>query len=171
MSGARASTRVAAFAAFAWLLLTVATAAAQADPPDGRFTATLDTHETFRFDRKRCPALPYLAGTTTGQGTAVPFGAITARGSDCVRPIGARTFAFSRGKLTMTTADGDALYADYSGRLARSPTLRIDRIVGAFVITGGTGRFAGTAGSGTITGTENLLTRRGQLVFEGTVRR
>jgi hypothetical protein len=149
--------------------LIVPAPASFADPPGARFTAAIATRETLRFDRNRCPAPPYLVGTTIGNGSSTPFGPILGRGSDCVRPINARAFSFSRGKLTLTTSDGDSLYADYSGRLARSPKLRIDAIFGDFHITGGTGRFTGASGNGSITGNEDLLTRRGQLVLEGTI--
>jgi hypothetical protein len=52
--------------------------------------------------------------------------------------------------MTMTAANGDRLYATYSGTVDPLAGVEGDVISGVthFTITGGTGRFAGASGSG-----------------------
>ena len=143
--------------------------AAFAGPTNVPFNATLVGQETLRFDPVNCQSAPFLAGATIGSGHASHLGAVTGSGSDCINPTSAYTYAFSNGKLSLIAANGDVLQAVYSGSLTPSATPPIYVINGTYRITGGTGRFSGASGSGTVGGFENLQTTQSQLVLTGTI--
>ena len=155
------------------VLLTAAAgcAPAWAGPTNVPFNARLATHETLSFDPNVCTAYPFLVGTTTGTGTASNMGAVTLMATDCITP-NPPSFAFSNGKLTITAANGDELRASYSGTflpLPNSIPFTLYTISGTFTVTGGTGRFSNATGSGYLNGSENIVTRQGQLDATGTI--
>lgn len=133
------------------------------------FSADIVTQEILHPDPVACPTFPYLAGTTTGVGKATHLGAATGMGSDCVTPTSPTTFQFGNGQLTIVAANGDELRATYHGTLVPSPLPPFSTINGSYTITGGTGRFSGATGGGTLGGTENLLTGQGRLTLSGTL--
>lgn len=61
-----------------------------------------------------------------------------------------------KGEFTLTAANGDKVFGCYEtvGKIIEFPMARFE---GEFTITGGTGRFAGASGSGTIVGDGSLL--------------
>ncbi len=146
-------------------IATVSAVAANAVP----FSADFVSHEVLHPDPVNCPAFPFLAGSTTGVGKATHLGAITGIGSDCVTPTSPTTFQFGNGQLTLVSANGDELRAQYSGTLVPSILPPYSTIAGSYRITGGTGRFAGATGGGAIGGTENLLTGQGRMTLTGTL--
>lgn len=142
---------------------------AVAGPTGVPFKATLVTHEDIRFDPTTCQSNPYLAGTTTGSGSASHLGTVTGSGTDCITPTSAYTYAFSNGKLTLIAANGDELRANYSGALTPSATPPIYVVNGTYQITGGTGRFSGASGTGAVGGLTNLQTGQGTLDLKGSI--
>lgn len=140
-----------------------------AGPTSVPFKATIVTQEQLRPNPAVCTAFPYLLGTTTGSGHASHMGAITGISTDCVTPTSTNTYSFSKGKLILTAANGDELRADYDGSLSPTATPPIYSVAGSYQVTGGTGRFSGANGSGTLQGITNLQTGQGQLQASGTI--
>ena len=76
-------------------------------------------------------------------GTATLLGRFTVRIPHLVNTP-TRTAA---GTYEFTAANGDALYAEFTGQARPTATLGVIQIVETVTITGGTGRFAGATGS------------------------
>jgi hypothetical protein len=150
-----------------WPVLALVAAAfgapAWAGPVAAPFKANIVTQETLGYDPLRCP-LAGIVGTTTGSGQASQLGVVKMVATDCPLLAPGVLPSFSDGVLTLTAANGDLVRANYQGALhpvAGVPDLY--SIVGDFSVTGGTGRFAGARGSGTLQGTITL----GPLVSKG----
>ena len=150
-------------------------AAAMAGPTDVPFKATVDINENVAF--LFVPPC-FAIGTLTGSGNATHLGKIKGTALDCINPTTTPTsftspmsYAYSSTKVVFTAANGDMLYLAYAGTLtaqASGPHV----IAGHFVITGGTGRFQGASGGGTMSGTEdlsNLSSGTGKASFDGTI--
>ena len=150
------------------LLGAAASAPAWADQRPVPFKASVMTQETLTLDPGRCPA-SFLVGTTTGKGTASHMGAVALAASDCPLTQDGVNFFFSDGRLTLTAANGDKLTAIYSGTLLPVPGANppLHAINGAFAVTGGTGRFAGARGGGSLQGSEDLATLKGRFEVSG----
>ena len=146
-------------------------AAATIDAAEQPLVVLVPTLEALRLDASGCPFGTLLAGRVEGRGPAVGLGPVTGRGGDCIRPTTPSTFAFSHGRFTMITVDGDEIHAVYAGSLVPSPLPLVHLVLGWFVVTGGTGRFADADGSGGIAGIEHLGTGQGVLQMTGTVSR
>lgn len=111
-----------------------------------------------------CPS--QFGGTVSGSGKGTHLGVISLSGSDCIIPM--QNYFISNGNLTITAANGDKLTGTYSGSFIPTDNPSIYMYDDFTIqITGGTGRFAGAAGSGTLEGTSNVKT--GQGVVEGTM--
>ncbi len=167
MPTTRSPSRLPLAATFVVVALTSAAPAVAANAVP--FSAEVITHEILHPDPASCPAFPFLAGSTTGVGTATHLGAVTGIGSDCITPTSPTTFQFGNGHLTVVAANGDELRAQYSGTLVPSALPPYSTISGSYRITGGTGRFAGATGGGKLGGIENLLTGQGRLTLSGTL--
>ena len=113
----------------------------------------------------RCPA-PALTGIiTAAPGTVNPFGAATTTQSHCINPPAPD---ITDGLFTFTFASGDTLFGTYSAmNVPVAPP--VFGINGMFVITGGTGIFAGAIGGGVAGGTNNIATGEFNLLLNGTV--
>lgn len=176
--------RVAALA----LLSTVGSAAMAGSPRPFQATLQITENVTLTY------ALPCFAiGTITATGTASHMGQVTAASQDCINPAGVpvlnlpMSFAFvsqstaaggstgttsSTTGLTFTAANGDRLFVSYSGLLTAQSFGAPHAVTGAFLITGGTGRFAGASGTGTVTGYEDIsqgTSGFGQVYLNGTI--
>ena len=145
-----------------------ASAPAWADQRPVPFKASVVTQETLTLDLGRCSG-SFLVGTTTGQGTASHMGAVTLAATDCPHTQNFVNFFFSDGRLTLTAANGDKLTAIYSGTLLPVPgaNLPMHAINGVFAVTGGSGRFAGARGGGSLQGSEDLATLKGHFEVSG----
>lgn len=109
-----------------------------------------------------CPS--QFGGTLTGSGKGTHLGVISLSASDCITPM--QNYFISNGNLTITAANGDNLTGTYSGSFIPTDNPSIYMYDDFTIqITGGTGRFTGAAGSGTLEGTSNIKT--GQGVVEG----
>lgn len=115
----------------------------------------------------RCPTK--IGGTMTGYGTSTQFGRVVFLGGDCVTPTGTLN-TFSDGKFILTALTGELLFANYSGQaVPNSDGSAFVFSNATFQITGGTGRYAGATGGGTLNGTENAKTFQGQLQLSGRI--
>jgi hypothetical protein len=94
----------------------------------------------------------------SGAGHALHLGRIKVEQSHCIDLTGPDPLAFTDGLFTLTAADGDTVTGTYGGRLQPTVTPNLFYIDGTFLITGGTGRFAGASGGGAATGMTDLLT-------------
>jgi hypothetical protein len=131
----------------AGLLLSGATLARTAKP----FKATIAVSEVFQPDStSACP----LFGDISGSGTASHMGKVALVSRDCVIPLSETAFSFASTQLVLTAANGDKIFATYSGTLTVEGD--IGTISGGYQITGGTGRFVGANGAGTVQGLENV---------------
>ena len=141
---------------------------AWAGPDNVPFKASAQTQEVLGFDPVRCPGT-FLVGTTTGKGNSSPMGAISVVATDCPVTQDGVNYSFSNGVLTITAANGDTLTASYQGSLQPNATTGLHSLAGNYSVTGGTGRFANAAGSGSLQGTLNLTTQpaQGQLDMSG----
>lgn len=161
------------------LLTALLTFGAAAQPQSRPFKAKLVLTESVLFTG----AVPCFAiGTMQATGNATQLGKVTATSSDCINPQGGfdpsgpNSFSFaSNGAgsagLVFTAANGDLLYAAYSGSLTAQPT-GPHKVTGQFVITGGTGRFLGATGGGTLSGYEDIsqvVSGHGEIEATGTV--
>ena len=141
--------------------------AARSDPQARPFMATVTTQETLAPNPAACPQ-SILQGTTTGQGHATPMGRVTISATDCIA-LGATQFTFTNGVLLIVAANGDRLTADYSGALLPTAAYPVYSLSGSFRITGGSGRFSGASGAGSLRGVNNVVTGQGAYVATGTI--
>jgi hypothetical protein len=73
------------------------------------------------------------------------------------------------GDATLTAPDGAQLSVDYD-ETGGFPVDSVVSLSGTFTITGGTGRFSGSTGGGTISGANNVFTGVASDTLEGTIR-
>ncbi len=145
----------------------LAAPAARSEPQARPFTATVTTQETLAPNPAACPQL-ILQGTTTGQGLATLMGRVTISATDCIA-LGDTQFTFTNGVLLIVAANGDQLTADYSGALLPTAAYPVYSLSGSFRITGGSGRFSGASGAGSLRGISNVVTGQGAYVAAGTI--
>ena len=128
------------------------------------FNATIAVQENLiGMNAPECTLISDVSGT----GTASHLGKVTLHATDCINPVGATTLKFvSNTPVVLTAANGDQVRATYSGFVSIEGASEL--ITGAFVITGGTGRFAQATGAGTLQGVEDA-TGQGQIELTGTI--
>ena len=81
-------------------------------------------------------------------------------------------FTFTDGKIILMAANGDLLYGTVNGSFipAGGSNRNLFKVVdGSYSFTHGTGRFAAAKGRGTLSGTQDILTTKGQLQATGTL--
>ena len=108
---------------------------------------------------------PFVSVQQTATGNATQLGLFTYTARDTVDTrtrIGTGTFVF-------TAANGDTVFGTISGKATFTPP-NVLTIEENAIITGGTGRFAGSTGSFTTTRMRNLVTGRVVGSFKGTIR-
>jgi hypothetical protein len=120
------------------------------------------------FTAGLCDPVPSLCVTIDGSGHATHLGRIREAATVVVdlasNPApGCHTETRT---TTLTAANGDQIMLDATGQsCATGPTTSI--AVDAYVVTGGTGRFSGASGSGTIIARINLASGRALVTFRG----
>jgi hypothetical protein len=136
------------------------------------FKAQITAHDQISVDPVRCPVPPHFASTILGTGVGTHLGRFTADLHDCFTPAGPALFVFQNGVFTLTAADGSKLNGTYSGQLVATPTTNQDAtfaLHGTYQITGGTKRFQNATGSGTMAGTDNILTGAVSVTLTGSI--
>jgi len=109
----------------------------------------------------------YLVGVISGSGQASQLGRTTLVSRDCINPISQTEFSFASDQLVFTIANGDQVFATYSGTLTTTGALGV--ISGGYQIVGGTGRFLHASGAGSVQGVEDMSTGIGQVQLTGTI--
>ena len=111
-----------------------------------------------------------LAGATSGAGRAAHFGRVSLSSTELLDFASAPGSLLLRdGRMVMVAANGDELYWSYEGG---GPLPRADGTAvfsGTFVITGGTGRFADAAGSGSFDGVGSVADGGAAIAYTGTI--
>lgn len=113
------------------------------------------------------PGLLNLIGNTVGNGTATYLGAVNFVATDCIAALPPQLFVFSKGKMTMTGANGEQLKAEYLGVMLPTATPPFYTVEGRFIFTGGTGKLSGASGYGELRGTSNIMTGQAQYKLDG----
>jgi hypothetical protein len=132
--------------------------------PAKPFKARMTGTDTLVLD-PTCPA--GMRSIITGRGSATHLGKFTVILQDCVVPV-LPNFLFVGGTFVAVAADGSELTGTYEGQLLATATTLFD-IEGSYVVTGGTGRFEGATGSGSFTGTDDIVTHDVELSLVGTI--
>ena len=109
----------------------------------------------------------FLVGVISGTGQATQLGRVTLVSRDCINPISQTEFSFSSDQLVLTVANGDQVFAMYSGRLTTEGGVGV--ITGGYQIVGGTGHFSQATGAGTVQGVEDMSTGKGLVQLTGTI--
>ena len=91
----------------------------------------------------------------TGTGHSTRLGSYSARYRECLDPA---TGAVTEGTFTLTAADGDEISGTYGGQAGPTDVPGVVAYEDPGVITGGTGRFAGSGGTITTSGRANMAT-------------
>jgi hypothetical protein len=165
--------------------------AACAESPTTVPTATLQSTDATVSQRDEPQLVPYRIVLTSGRSTIVPGGrcgagfpivTVLGEGSGVGTHLGRLTVAtshcqnqaqpeagFSDGIITITGADGSTVNATYYGIGIPTNVPTIVNLVGAFTVVGGTGRFVGATGSGSIDGTFNVVTLETVWTATGTI--
>ncbi|HET7038070.1 MAG TPA: hypothetical protein VFI42_20520 [Thermomicrobiaceae bacterium] len=102
-----------------------------------------------------CPVAGYACAAFGGSGQVTHLGKTSESGTtmfDAVAFIGSETHcAAENGANTLTAANGDQLFITFSGMVcATSPDFSSGHDTLTFTIVGGTGRFAGASGGGSL---------------------
>jgi hypothetical protein len=115
----------------------------------------------------RCAS--HFGGTILGGGDSALLGKVVFIATDCITPMGT-LYNFSDGRFIITTANGDQVYANYSGQFV--PTGAGTQYVfsdATFQITGGTGKYFRASGGGSLTGGEDMATGQGNVKLSGQI--
>jgi hypothetical protein len=106
----------------------------------------------------------------TGSGMATHFGKATWSGGECADFLATPGRVHLRdGRGVLTSASGDRLHVSYEAD-GNLPSLAGDvHVTGPFTITGGTGRFSGATGSGTLTADANAFRPDATIDMTGTL--
>lgn len=137
--------------------------------PARPFRLTAEGNANPDFSQGPCNVL----NTESGTGVALHLGKVTWTATEvanfCVEPANPG-FATASGQLVVTAANGDQLTASGLSTVRADFAGSTLTITGTFTITGGTGRFAGATGGGTITGSGSLLAPfEVAVIFEGQI--
>ena len=117
----------------------------------------------------------YYGGTITGIGTgsitvngkSESLGVLSLTAKDCITPLNSEFTRFSaEGNLTLTAGNKNTITALYSTDFSQTDDPNDDPLIFEyknfkFTITGGTGRFKGVSGSGTVDGMSHMGTGLG----------
>jgi hypothetical protein len=137
------------------------------------FKAAITFNETVQPDGTgTCgPIGSSFLGTISGTGQATHMGKVSITSRDCITFMSATTFTFGSTELVLIAANGDKISATYTGTFEIEDGVGV--ITGTYTITGGSGRFSGATGRGTVQGLETLnpttFQGQGQVQLTGTI--
>ncbi len=115
----------------------------------------------------RCPS--NFGGTITGHGASDQVGRVAFVATDCITPSGP-LFNFDQGRFIIMTANGDQIYAAYSGQFVPTGVGAAYVFSGAtFQITGGNGKYHKASGGGTLSGGQDMMTGMGTVQLSGKI--
>ena len=120
------------------------------------------------FTLAPCAPVPSLCVSTMGSGHATHLGQIDEAAAavvDLASHAGPGCFSETR-TTTLTAASGDQLTLDATGHNCAIGATTVTAM-DAYVVTGGTGRFSGARGGGTITATIDLASGTAVVTFRG----
>lgn len=138
-----------------------APAAARSEPPTLPFRGYATTVDEPTEPPDDCPDFADWRYTSSGSGTFTHLGRAQVSVTHCSWMTGPTTGAFGYSDVVITAADGDTVTVEHSGTFElgsfgpEGPTT--STVEGTWTITGGTGRFAGATGSGTLAGVGDLV--------------
>jgi hypothetical protein len=135
------------------------------------FKATFNIEETLGpVSGSGCPT---LTGIISGQGDATFLGRTVISGTNCVTmPTDPKNpvFHFTDGKIMLMAANGDTINGTISGSFVPTGKGNLFTVVdGTYSFNRGTGRFVAVTGSGKLSGTQDIVTTKGQLQAVGTI--
>ena len=148
-----------------YALAALASACAEGAPTGPGGSQPLPFHGSLEAIDTDSLAFPFLSVHLAGGGTATHIGAYKAVFDFKINLQTPEVPA--AGTFTMTAANGDTIVGNLSGRAQIADG--IATVVESMTITGGTGRFAGAAGSFTVQRTANQATGATQGSFDGTL--
>jgi hypothetical protein len=108
---------------------------------------------------------PIVSGVTNGTGTATQLGRFTFQQ---LHDVNVATGTLT-GSYHFTAANGDGLFATFTGQSSATPTPGVRAVVETATVTGGTGRFAGATGAFTVKRLINMSTHTAAGSFSGTI--
>ena len=116
-------------------------------------------------------------GDISGSGWSTPVGALTFKSTDCITsasppPYVLPPLTFSSKTVTLKASNGDLITAEYEGTATAQPDGSLV-LSGTFTFTGGTGKYVGVRGSGSLDGVEDISTTpaKGFVVLTGRISR
>jgi hypothetical protein len=136
---------------------TLAAASARKPMP---FKGSIEALETYQ------PNLPIILVAATGSGEATQLGRFAV---SYEVEVNVQTGVGSGLSAHFVAANGDSLFAEGSGQATPTETPGVMKIVEAYTITGGTGRFAGASGTFTVERMVNQATRETSGTMNGTI--
>lgn len=153
------------------LLLTLAVSMGGAPPvaasSETPFRASFDIPMSLTPD----PGCGGFRVSGTGTGRATHMGRATITVDECVDFVREPGRVHVYGSLVLTAANGDELHVSVD-KVGDPPGPDGDaHVAGPFVVTGGTGRFAGASGSGTTTTDANVISSTATAELVGSLRR
>jgi hypothetical protein len=107
---------------------------------------------------------------TTGPFTIEGHGQAIHMGNTLYTSVSESDFVTQCGSGTMTAANGDQLFVEFSGNVNFPPPPEtFGTFAGEFSFTGGTGRFENATGGGTYEGSADVVTQQGLVTYTGIV--
>ena len=130
------------------------------------FRATIDFVLTLGSDDVICES-PKVRLGFEGDGNALHMGKILGKFNHCIAPGIGNTLTDGAG--VMTAANGDEVHVAYEAVISRAGNQTF--VNGSYTITGGTGRFDGATGEGSLDAVQELIPPfyPGEAEFEGEI--
>lgn len=143
------------------VLATASPATAGREAPTVPFRGSVVTYDQPMTPPTDCPPPAEWRYTSVGPGVMTHLGKVEVAVTHCSWMTGPTTGVYDYSDVVITAANGDTLTVEHSGTWELTefgpdgPTTSV--VHGTWTITGGTGRFAGATGSGTMSGVDDLV--------------